>query len=81
MKLGMSCSEMVLRLDDYVDRTLSPTELELVEEHLLECVTCARKFTFEVSLIDALRERLQRITLPDDLLGRIRDRLETGRLG
>ena len=81
MKLGISCSEMVLRLDDYVDRALSPSELELVEEHLLECVTCAGQFRFEVSLIEALRERLQRITLPDDLLGRIRDRLETAQSG
>jgi len=81
MRLGISCSEMVLRLDDYVDRTLSPTELELVEAHLLECVTCARQFRFEVSLIEALRERLQRVTLPDDLMGRIRDRLETVRPG
>jgi predicted anti-sigma-YlaC factor YlaD len=81
MRLGMSCSEMVLRLDDYVDRALSPTELELVEEHLLECVTCAGQFRFEVSLIEALRERLQRITLPDDLLGRILDRLESSQTG
>jgi predicted anti-sigma-YlaC factor YlaD len=81
MRLGMSCSEMILRLDDYVDRALSPTELELVEEHLLECVTCAGQFRFEVSLIEALRERLQRITLPDDLLGRILDRLESSQTG
>jgi hypothetical protein len=81
MRLGISCSEMVLRLDDYVDRALSPTELELVEEHLLECVTCAGQFRFEVSLIAALRERLRRITLPDDLLGRIRDRLEASQVG
>jgi Putative zinc-finger len=81
MKLGISCSEMVLRLDDYVDRALAPSELELVEEHLLECVTCAGQVRFEVSLVEALRERLQRITLPDDLLGRIRDRLETAQPG
>jgi predicted anti-sigma-YlaC factor YlaD len=81
MRLGISCSEMVLRLDDYVDRALSPTELELVEEHLLECVTCAGQFRFEASLIEAVRERLQRISLPDDLLGRIRDRLESSQVG
>jgi anti-sigma factor (TIGR02949 family) len=81
MRLGISCSEMVLRLDDYVDRTLSPTELQLVEAHLLECVTCARQFRFEGSLIEALRERLQRVALPNDLMGRIRDRLETVRPG
>ena len=77
MKLGISCSEMVLRLDDYLYRALSPAELELVEDHLLECIACARRFRFEASLIDGLRERLQRVTLPDGLLARIRDRLET----
>ena len=75
MQLGVSCSEMVRRLDDYVDRALSPAELESVEAHLHECVTCARKFRFEISLMDGLRDRLHRITAPEDLLGRIRERL------
>lgn len=75
MKLGISCAEMVLRLDDYVDRALSPTELELVEQHLLDCVTCAEQFSFEVSLIAALRQRLHRVPVPEDLLARIRVRL------
>jgi mycothiol system anti-sigma-R factor len=75
MKLGLSCSETVLRLDDYIDRELSPTELARVEGHLLECVSCARKFGFEVSLMDALRRRLGHMTVPDDLLERIRERL------
>ena len=72
----ISCSEMVLRLDDYVDRMLGPAELALVEEHLLECVKCAEKFRFEASLIDGLRERLSRIALPDQVVNRIRERLE-----
>jgi anti-sigma factor RsiW len=72
---------MVLRLDDYVDRALGPVELELVEEHLLECVKCAEKFRFEVSLMDALRERLSRIAVPDALLRTIRERLEADDAG
>jgi hypothetical protein len=66
---------MVLRLDDFVDRALSPAELELVEEYLLECVTCADKFRFEVSLVEALPDRLRRIAVPDSLLRTISDRL------
>ncbi len=72
----ISCTEMVLRLDDFVDRALSPAELELVEEHLLECVRCAGKFRFEVSLVEGLRERLSRIAVPEGLLRSIRERLE-----
>ena len=75
MQLGISCSEMVRRLDDYVDRALDPAELETVEAHLHECATCARKFRFEVSLMDGLRERLHRISAPEDLLVRIREKL------
>jgi anti-sigma factor RsiW len=70
---------MVLRLDDFVDRALSPAERELVEEHLLECLKCAEKFRFEVSLMDALRERLSRITVPEGLVRTIRERLESDR--
>ena len=81
MRLGISCSEMVLRLDDYVDRALSPVELESVESHLLSCITCARQFRFEVSLMDGLRERLGRIRAPEDLLGRIHERLASDLAG
>jgi anti-sigma factor (TIGR02949 family) len=76
MNHRISCSEMILRLDDFVDRALSPADLELVEEHLLECVECAGKFRFEVSLVEALRDRLGRIAAPEGLLGIIRRRLD-----
>jgi hypothetical protein len=36
MNHRISCSEMILRLADFVDRALSPADLELVEEHLLD---------------------------------------------
>jgi hypothetical protein len=72
---------MILRLDDFVDRTLSPADLELVEEHLLECVKCAGKFRFEASLIEALRDRLSRIEAPEGLLRTIRQRLDAEAAG
>ncbi len=75
----ISCTDMVLRLDDFVDRTLDTADLELVEEHLLECVKCAEKFRFEASLVDGLREKLRRIAVPQDLLQTIRQRLELDR--
>lgn len=75
MNHRISCSETLLRLDDFVDRELSPDDLELVEEHLLECVKCAEKFRFETSLVRSLRDRLARIAVPETLLHRIRERL------
>jgi anti-sigma factor (TIGR02949 family) len=76
MNHRISCSEMILRLDDFVDRALSPADLELVEEHLHECVKCAGKFRFEVSLVETLRDRLSRIAAPEGLLQAIRRRLD-----
>jgi anti-sigma factor (TIGR02949 family) len=81
MNHRISCSEMILRLDDFVDRALSPADLELVEEHLGECVKCAGKFRFEASLMDALRQRLSRIAAPEGLLRRIRERLDSAGSG
>ena len=76
MNHRISCSEMILRLDDFVDRALSPADLELVEEHLLECVKCAGKYRFEASLLQGIRDRLSRIAAPEGLLRSIRERLD-----
>jgi Putative zinc-finger len=76
MNHRISCAETLLRLDDFVDRALSPADQELVQEHLLECVRCTGKFRFEVSLVEALRARLSRIEAPEALLQTIRQRLE-----
>jgi hypothetical protein len=75
----ISCTDMVLRLDDFVDRTLDTADLELVEEHLLEYVKCAEKFRFEASLVDGLREKLRHIAVPQHLLQTIQQRLELDR--
>ena len=42
MNHRISCADMLLRLDDFVDRALSPEDVELVEEHLTGCVKCGR---------------------------------------
>jgi hypothetical protein len=39
-------------------------------------VTCAGKFRFEVSLMEALRDRLSRIAAPEGLLRTSRERLD-----
>ena len=67
---------MHLRLDDYVDRYLSPEELSLVEAHLEECIRCARAYNFEVTLVREIKARLQRIQMPPHLLEAVRQRLE-----
>ena len=71
-----SCSETILRLDEYVDRALAPSELRLVEVHLEHCLHCASQFRFETSLVRSIRERLRRIEVPADLMASVLRRLD-----
>lgn len=71
----LTCREMVDRLEDYVDRSLEPHELERVEAHLAHCLECATEYRFEAGLLSAIRERLQRIAMPEDMFARIKARL------
>ena len=73
-----ACEAILRRLDDYIDRELSPEEMRMVERHIEDCLHCAGRFRFEMSLIRELRNRLRRIAMPGDLAVRIRRRLEAG---
>jgi anti-sigma factor (TIGR02949 family) len=66
-----TCEEVFRRLDDYVDRELSPREMESVEEHLKICSMCAREYRFEESVIQQVRTKVQRLSVPSDLMKRI----------
>jgi len=71
----LSCEEVFRRLDDYVDRALEPGEIHLVEEHLADCVQCAREFEFEETLLAEVRTRLRRLDVPKSLAEEVRARL------
>jgi anti-sigma factor (TIGR02949 family) len=71
----MTCEAAFRRLDDYLDRQLSEDEMRLVQEHLHICEACTREFTFEASVIDGVRRKLQSIAAPPDLLARIAARM------
>lgn len=73
----MTCESAFRRLDDYLDRQLSPEERRLVEEHLHICEACTREFTFEASVLAGVRRKLQSLEAPADLLARIAARLRT----
>ena len=66
-----TCEETFRRLDDYLDRQLSPEETRMVEDHLHTCAMCAREFKFEAGVIEGVRDKLRRVTAPPDLLARI----------
>lgn len=66
-----TCEEAFRRLDDYIDRELSADEMHKIQEHLETCAVCAREFTFESSLVQHVKSKLQRIDAPEELRRRI----------
>jgi anti-sigma factor (TIGR02949 family) len=74
-----NCEETFRRLDDYLDRRLSPEETRLIEEHLHLCEACSREFVFEASVIEAVREKLRRVAAPPDLIARISAQIQGDR--
>jgi anti-sigma factor (TIGR02949 family) len=66
-----TCEEAFRRLDDYLDRELTPDETVLVQQHLEICAGCAREFNFEASVLRGVRDKLQQIDVPASLQSRI----------
>ena len=66
-----TCEETFRRLDDYLDRVLTPHEMQLVRDHLEVCAVCAAEYKFEAGLLTQLRYTLHRITAPADLMAKI----------
>jgi anti-sigma factor (TIGR02949 family) len=66
-----TCEAAFQKLDDYLDRRLSPAAMRLIEEHLKVCDACTREFRFEASVLDGIRQKLRRISAPADLMARI----------
>jgi anti-sigma factor (TIGR02949 family) len=74
-----TCEEAFRRLDDFLDRRLTPEETRLVEEHLEICAACTREFTFEASVLTGVRRKLRQLEAPPDLLSRVLARLPPAR--
>jgi anti-sigma factor (TIGR02949 family) len=70
-----TCEEVVRRLDDYVDRELSPHEMQLMREHIETCAACAHEYDFAMATLRTLKARLRRIEVPPDLMAQVALRL------
>jgi len=66
-----TCEEALRRLEDFLDRELTPEEMRRVQAHLDTCAACTGQFQFEGQLLDRLREKLRRTSLPPDLRDKI----------
>lgn len=64
----LTCQETFARLDDYVDRELSPADLEAVRGHLQDCAQCAPLFRFQAGVLVRLQDTIARIRAPKGLL-------------
>jgi mycothiol system anti-sigma-R factor len=71
----LTCEEMFRRLDEYVDRELNEVEAAMVREHLETCAVCAAEYAFEASMLRSVREKLNHIAAPPDLMRKISARL------
>ena len=74
-----TCEEVFLRLDDFLDRELDESEMTMVREHLDTCQMCAAEFAFEASVLSQVRDKLQRIDAPQDLLAKLRMQIDKAR--
>lgn len=70
-----NCEEAFRRLNDFLDRRLTPGEMRIIEEHLEVCAWCAREFNFETSVLHGVKQRLRHIDAPPDLVTRILSKL------
>ena len=63
------------RLNDYVDRELSPREMQLVKRHLKICHECTKRFAFEEDVIRQVRSKLESLQEPEGLMARLSQKI------
>ncbi len=77
-----TCEDAFRRLDDYLDRRLSPDDMRQIEDHLRICYSCTQEFTFEASVLEGVKQKLRHLAAPpSDLLTRILAQLSAGEGG
>lgn len=74
-----SCREAFGRLDDYLDRELTPGEMEGVRRHLEICAMCAEEFRIEAAILSEVRTKVERVRMPPDVARRIQSALNRAR--
>lgn len=75
----LACEDLFRKLDDFLDREISPRDAVLVREHLETCAVCAGEYAFEESVLRNVRRKLSRIAAPPGLLQKISARIAEAR--
>jgi anti-sigma factor (TIGR02949 family) len=73
------CEHVFKRLDDYLDRELTPEEIQLIEEHLKICAWCASTYAFQENVLQEMRTKLQRVSAPAQLRNKVAAALKKAR--
>lgn len=72
----MSCKLVRRHMGAYVDRELDPATHVEFERHVETCVNCQEQLAFETSMHQHTRDALGGARAPDDLWGRVLNRLD-----
>jgi anti-sigma factor (TIGR02949 family) len=70
-----NCEEAFRRLNDFLDRRLTPEEMRIIEDHLEICAWCAREFNFETSVLFGVKRKLRQLEVPPDLVAKVLSQL------
>ncbi len=70
-----NCEEAFRRLDDFLDRRLTPDEMRIIQEHLDICAWCTREFSFEASVLQGVKRKVRQLDAPTDLVSKILSQL------
>ncbi len=69
----MNCEDCVDRLEAYVDRELSESEVAQLRRHLAECPPCDDRYRFEAGLRRLVRVCCEQETAPVELREKLRE--------
>jgi mycothiol system anti-sigma-R factor len=69
--MSLNCEETYEKMQDYLDRELSPAEMVLVKDHLDTCGICSEDFEFELTVLRKIGRTLSVTEVPSDLVDRV----------
>lgn len=73
----MNCEQCLDRLEELVDRELSPLEASEVQIHLENCPPCTERFHFEAGMKRLVRSCCAQEKAPDALRARLEEILNS----
>jgi mycothiol system anti-sigma-R factor len=73
----MKCEDVLLRVWEYLDQELAPTEARAVDSHLSGCAHCRPAYRYDRAFLEILARQRVRCEAPGRLLMRLRFLLST----